>query len=60
MLVLSRRVGESIRIGNAVLTVLKIKGRQISVGVEASKEIPVQRTELDRRPPPNPKQPVAA
>lgn len=59
MLVLSRRVGESIRIGNAVLTIQKIRHNQISVSVDAPRDVRVMRTELEPKPP-HPQQPVAA
>lgn len=47
MLVLSRKLGEKIVIGdNIVLTVVSIKGNQIRVGVEAPRKVPVWRGEL--------------
>jgi carbon storage regulator len=47
MLVLSRKLGEKIVIGdNIVLTVVAIKGNQIRVGVEAPRKISVWRGEL--------------
>ena len=47
MLVLTRKVGESITIGNdIVVTVLEIRGNQIRIGVEAPKQTPVNRTEI--------------
>jgi carbon storage regulator len=47
MLVLSRKLGEKIVIGdNIVLTVVAIKGNQIRVGVEAPRTVSVWRGEL--------------
>lgn len=47
MLVLSRKLGEKIIIGdNIVLTVVAIKGNQIRVGVEAPRKVSVWRGEL--------------
>ena len=50
MLVLTRKAGESIIIGNQVkLTVLEIQGRQIRLGIEAPSEVPVHRGEVYER-----------
>ena len=47
MLILTRRVGESLRIGDDVsVTVLGIKGSQVRIGVNAPKTIPVHREEV--------------
>ena len=48
MLVLTRRVDESIRIGDNIrITVVKIKGtQQICVGIDAPGDVPVLREEL--------------
>ena len=47
MLVLSRKVGERVAIGDlAVITVLTIQGNKVRLGIEASKEIKVLRQEL--------------
>ena len=47
MLVLNRKVEESIKIGSDItITVLKINSKQIRIGVNAPKEITVLRTEL--------------
>ena len=47
MLVLSRKLGETIVIGeNIVLTIVAIKGNQIRVGVEAPRSVSVWRGEL--------------
>jgi len=50
MLVLTRRVGESIIIGdNVTVTVLGSNGNQIRVGVSAPTSIPVHREEIYER-----------
>lgn len=44
MLVLSRKLGEQIRIGAGIeITVLKIHGGRVQIGVQAPREIPVRR-----------------
>jgi carbon storage regulator len=50
MLVLSRRVGEAICIGNnVVVTVTAIQGGRVLVGIEAPKDIRVDRAEVRER-----------
>ncbi|GGI06659.1 carbon storage regulator CsrA [Egicoccus halophilus] len=47
MLVLSRRIGESIVIGNQVtITVLEVRGDQVRIGVDAPREVQVHREEV--------------
>jgi len=47
MLILTRRVGESLRIGDDIsVTVLGIKGSQVRIGVDAPKTISVHREEV--------------
>jgi carbon storage regulator len=47
MLVLSRKLGEKIVIGdNIVITVVKIDRNQIRIGIEAPHDIPVYREEI--------------
>jgi carbon storage regulator len=48
MLVLSRKVGESIQIGeNIRLTVSSVNGSRVKICVEAPRELPVRRQEID-------------
>ena len=50
MLILTRRVGETLMIGNEVtVTVLGVKGNQVRIGVNAPKDVPVHREEIYER-----------
>lgn len=50
MLILTRRVGETLNIGDEVrVTVLGIKGNQVRIGVSAPKDVPVHREEIYER-----------
>ena len=50
MLILTRRVGESLMIGDEVnVTVLGIKGNQVRIGVNAPKDVAVHREEIYQR-----------
>ena len=50
MLILPRRVGEVITIGDDVkVTVLGVKGNQVRVGIDAPKEVLVHREEIYKR-----------
>jgi len=46
MLCLSRKAGEAIRIGDAVVTIEKIRGKQVKLAIKAPSEIKVIRQEL--------------
>ncbi len=50
MLILTRRVGETVVIGNDVdVTVLGVKGNQVRIGVKAPREVSVHREEIYKR-----------
>jgi carbon storage regulator len=47
MLILTRRIGEGFKIGDAIsVTVLRIRGNQVRLGVDAPRHITVEREEL--------------
>jgi len=47
MLALSRKINESIVIGNDVeITILEVKGDQVKIGISAPKSVPIYRKEL--------------
>jgi carbon storage regulator len=47
MLILTRRIGESLIIGNdVVVNVLGVKGNQVRIGVDAPKNVSVHREEI--------------
>ncbi|MEM9365259.1 MAG: carbon storage regulator [Planctomycetota bacterium] len=51
MLVLSRKEGEQLVIGdNVVITVNRIAGNRVALGIQAPREISIVRGELDRHP----------
>ena len=50
MLILTRKVGESVLIGDDIsITVLSVRGNQVKLGVQAPKEVSVHREEIYQR-----------
>lgn len=50
MLILTRRVGESVMVGDDItITVLDVKGNQVRIGVNAPKDVAVHREEIYER-----------
>jgi carbon storage regulator len=50
MLILTRRIGEVLRVGDEVsITVLGIKGNQVRIGIDAPKDVSVHREEIYQR-----------
>jgi carbon storage regulator len=50
MLVLTRKVGEQIRVGeDIVVTLVRIQGDKVRLGIEAPRQVPIHREEVRRR-----------
>jgi carbon storage regulator len=50
MLILSRRIGETMMIGDDIaVTVLSVKGNQVRIGIKAPKDVAVHREEIFER-----------
>jgi len=50
MLVLSRNVGQSVRIGeDVVVHIIDVRGQQVRIAFEAPKDVVILRTELEKK-----------
>ncbi|MDP9083817.1 MAG: carbon storage regulator CsrA [Pseudomonadota bacterium] len=50
MLILTRRIGESLRIGdNVEVTVMGVNGTQVRIGIKAPRDVTVDREEIAER-----------
>ena len=50
MLILTRRIGETLMIGdNVTITVLEVKGGQVRIGINAPKSVSVHREEVYKK-----------
>jgi len=50
VLILSRRVGETLMIGDDItITILNMRSNQVRIGISAPRDIPVHREEIYRR-----------
>jgi carbon storage regulator len=50
MLILTRRVGETLIIGDDIrVTIMDVRGMQVRIGIEAPREVPVNREEIHLR-----------
>ncbi|MCX7425791.1 MAG: carbon storage regulator [Planctomycetia bacterium] len=48
MLVLTRRIDEQIRVGDEItITIVRIKGHSVRIGVDAPRDVAVRRSELE-------------
>lgn len=50
MLVLTRKIGESIRINNNIsITIMEVDGRSVKVAIDAPRSVPIHREEIFQR-----------
>lgn len=51
MLILTRRIGESIKIGDDItIQITRIQGGRVRIGIEAPKDVKIMRNELEAKP----------
>ncbi|HTM55504.1 MAG TPA: carbon storage regulator [Pirellulales bacterium] len=51
MLILQRRIGESVIIGNGIIvTVMNVRGKAVTLGIQAPRQISIRRSELGPHP----------
>lgn len=50
MLILTRRVGQTVAIGAITVTVVEVRGMQVRIGIDAPRDLTIIRRELDPRP----------
>jgi carbon storage regulator len=49
MLILTRRVGETLMVGNDItVTIVAVRGRQVRIGINAPKDVAVHREEVHK------------
>jgi len=47
MLILTRKLGESIAIGDGIkVTLLEVRGKEVKIGVQAPRDVPIHRQEI--------------
>lgn len=49
MLVISRKAGESVFVGNAEVKIVRIAGGSVRIGIEAPKDVKIVRKELEQK-----------
>ena len=49
MLVLSRKIDQTIKVGEVTFTIVRINGNQVRVGIDAPKDQPILRGELEKK-----------
>lgn len=50
MLIIRRNPGETVRIGDATVTVCAVAGRRVELGIVAPRDVPIERIERDPEP----------
>jgi len=49
VLVLTRKPGQSIKVGEVVIKVLNVSGNRVKIGIDAPSEVRISRTEAPKR-----------